>query len=354
MTNRVNGAIIFFLLLTFACASKKQKEEIVYVEEETIDQSIFADIGKLKLSDYGFFTEPIAKLHPAENVFPYELNSPLFTDYSLKKRFIFIPKDKKINYHEKEVLQFPVGTILIKNFHYEESQLAGQKSRIIETRLLVHEEDGWRALPYVWNDEQTDAFLEITGGEQKVALRNHGEFMYSIPNMAQCKSCHELNGAIAPIGPSARQLNKTIKGKNQLASLTEAGVLDNLPEISEISQLPVWNESETGTLDERARAYLEINCGHCHRPEGPAKNSGLDLTIFSASDHSLGIFKGPVAAGAGSGGHSYDIVPGKPEESILTYRMESNDPGIMMPELGRRLIHTEGVELIKSWINNMK
>jgi hypothetical protein len=149
------------------------------------------------------------------------------------------------------------------------------------------------------------------------------------------------------------QLNKSVHGNNQLLTLAQAGVLEDLPEISGIANLPVWNDSKTGTLDERARAYLEINCGHCHRPEGPAKNSGLDLTIFSASALSLGVFKGPVAAGAGSGGHSFDIVPGKPAQSILTYRMESSDPGVMMPELGRRLIHTEGIELIKNWITNM-
>ena len=341
------------LILTFACSGKKQKDEIVYIEEETIDEAIYADIGKVRLSEYGFFTDPIADLIPAENVFPYELNSSLFTDYALKKRFVYIPKGKYAQYHEKETLQFPVGTILIKNFYYDDSQLEGEKGSIIETRLLVHEETGWLALPYIWNNEQTDAFLEITGGEQKVTLRNKGEFMYSIPNMAQCKSCHELNGAIAPIGPSARQLNKSVHGNNQLLTLAQAGVLEDLPEISGIARLPVWNDSKTGTLDERARAYLEINCGHCHRPEGPAKNSGLDLTTFSASALSLGIFKGPVAAGAGSGGHSFDIVPGKPAQSILTYRMESSDPGVMMPELGRRLIHTEGIELIKNWITNM-
>lgn len=80
----------------------------------------------------------------------------------------------------------------------------------------------------------------------------------------------------------------------------------------------------------------------------------MNLTIFSASEHSLGIYKGPVAAGAGSGGLNYDIVPDIPDKSILTYRMESKDPGVMMPELGRRLVHTEGIDLIKNWIKSMK
>ena len=64
-------------------------------------------------------------------------------------------------------------------------------------------------------------------------------------------------------------------------------------------------------------------------------------------------YKTPVAAGRGSGKFKYDIVPGHPEESILIYRYESTDPGIMMPELGRTMVHEEGLELIKEWVLKM-
>ena len=326
---------------------------ITYEEEQTENAISYANIGREKLSDYGFFESPLADLIPTSNLYPYELNTPLFTDYALKKRFIYIPAGAAAKYHDKEVFEFPVGTVLIKNFYYDEAQLKG-KRKIIETRLLVHEENGWKALPYIWNDEQTEASLEITGGELQVKLNGKDEFKYAIPNMVQCKSCHELNGSIMPIGPVARQLNKIVKGNNQLTLLEEAGVLSGLPEINMIDKLAEWDNDKPGTLDERARAYLEINCGHCHRPEGPGKNSGLDLTTFSESDHALGIYKSPVAAGAGSGGFDYDIVPGNSESSILTFRMESSEPGIMMPELGRKLVHAEGVALIKEWINSMK
>ena len=40
-------------------------------------------------------------------------------------------------------------------------------------------------------------------------------------------------------------------------------------------------------------------------------------------------------------------------ESILVFRMESDDPGIRMPELGRQLAHKEGLEIIKNWIRKM-
>lgn len=345
---------IYVVFLVYGCGNSGEKDKITYVEEEVNPTNkAYEHLGKIKLSEYGFFTKPLVELDPAERVFPYEMNTPLFTDYALKKRFIYLPEGAVMDYHQTEVLDFPVGTVLIKNFFYSSDQLKDRNRKIIETRLLIHQEKGWQALPYIWNEDQTDAFLEITGGELKVELIGMGAFQYKVPNMAQCKSCHEYKGAIAPIGPTARQLNKKIHGKNQLEKMAQAGLLNSLPDLSEVMRVADWEDLKTGDIDARARAYLDINCGHCHRPEGPGKNSGLDLTVFAKGGHALGIFKSPVAAGAGSGGHQFDIVPGEPQNSILLYRMESTDPGIMMPELGRSLVHKEGLDLIREWIKSI-
>ena len=67
----------------------------------------------------------------------------------------------------------------------------------------------------------------------------------------------------------------------------------------------------------------------------------------------LGSYKKPVATGRGSGGLKYSIVPGKPDQSILLHRMESMDPGGMMPEAGRSLSHDEAAEMIRDWIAQM-
>jgi hypothetical protein len=67
-----------------------------------------------------------------------------------------------------------------------------------------------------------------------------------------------------------------------------------------------------------------------------------------------GVCKTPVAAGQGSGDRRYDIVPGKPDASILLYRMESTDPAKMMPELGRSVADREGAVLIRQWIREMR
>ncbi len=179
---------------------------------------------------------------------------------------------------------------------------------------------------------------------------------YVIPNKNQCKGCHSLSGQLMPIGPKARNLNRTFSyesgPENQLEYWNHAGILANLPASSHRPALADYS-NETGGLHDRALAYLEINCGHCHRPEGPANTSGLHLTTLETEPAHLGILKSPVAAGKGSGGLHYDIAPGQPDSSILLYRMLQQDPGIRMPELGRQVTHREGVELIREWIAAM-
>jgi uncharacterized repeat protein (TIGR03806 family) len=233
--------------------------------------------------------------------------------------------------------------------------------RLMETRILIHEAKGWKALPYIWNKEQNEAILEVAGGGDLVSwIDEQGKkqsFDYVVPNMNQCKGCHERQGIMTPIGPSARQLNGDLAyengtHENQLAHWKNKNVLSNLPELSAVPKMPSYSDLNA-PLDLRAKAYLDINCAHCHNPVGPAQSSGLFLHWNNSNKTSYGFMKTPVAAGRGSGNLSYDIVPGKPEESILAYRMHSLDPGVMMPELGRRLSHKEGIDLIKNWIKSL-
>ena len=48
-----------------------------------------------------------------------------------------------------------------------------------------------------------------------------------------------------------------------------------------------------------------------------------------------------------------DLDVSQADASILVYRMESTDPGIAMPELGRATVHAEGVQLVRDWIDRM-
>ena len=319
---------------------------------------------KIFLSEYGFFEGDMALQQPAEGVVPYELAFPLFSDYAEKLRFVKIPKGQKVRYRDPEVFDFPIGTTIIKTFYYPKDFRKPEKGRqLMETRLLVREEAGWKAIPYVWNEAQTDAELEVAGDRKKISwIHANGKkqkLEYVVPNLNQCKGCHNLDETLTPIGPTARQLNHefsyTEGAENQLAYWQQKGILEGMPAVVEnIPQVPQKKVAHSGDLNSRARAWLDVNCAHCHNPKGPGNTSGLFLEYHQQDSAKLGFFKAPVAAGKGSGTGVYDIEPGNAEGSILLYRIRSLDPGEMMPELGRKLQDKEGVELIRKWIDAME
>lgn len=316
-----------------------------------------------RLSEYGLFAGNPAEQKPAEGVLPYQLNTPLFSDYAEKLRFVRLPAGETVPYNADSVLAFPVGTVLVKTFYYpNDFRNPARGRRLLETRLLIHQEKGWKAYPYVWNDEQTDAVLEVAG-EQKAVKWVDGrgkerQLTYTVPNLNQCKGCHVSGKMLLPLGLSVKQLNGPMNyadgEENQLTRWSRLKWLQKLPDMREVPKLAVWNDPKSGSVAERARAWLDINCAHCHNPNGPARTSGLDLSLRQTDPTLLGINKTPVAAGRGSGGHQFDILPGNPDKSILVYRLQSTDPGVMMPELGRKLVHEESIELIREWISQLK
>ena len=278
-----------------------------------------------KLSEYSLFVGNGAAQEPVEGVIPYEINTPLFSDYTAKHRFIKLPTGTSATYRADEAFDFPVGTLIAKTFAYPvDARDPSLGERLLETRILLHEADGWVGRPYVWNKEQTEATLEVAGGTVNVAwIHTDGSERrnnYIIPNANQCKGCHKQGEIMAPLGPKARHLNRDFAHahgtENQLAYWTRSGAL-RAHQPPAAPRLAVWDDPESGTLDARTRAWLEVNCAHCHNPKGPARNSGLDLMASQANPTAYGIMKAPVAAGRGSGGLAYDIVPGKPDQSIL-------------------------------------
>lgn len=293
------------------------------------------------LSAYGLFADGPAQI-PAEGVTPYDLATPLFSDHAEKLRFVWTPSPAR--YDADEAFEFPVGSVLVKTFAYPDG--AG----LIETRLLIRQEAGWKAYPYVWDAEKGDARLKLAGARFDVGHEGQ-TISYRVPNANQCKGCHMRDGAITPIGPKARNLNHEFGyadgAVNQLLEWLARGHLDRAPDP------PASADWRRGELGARARAYLDVNCAHCHRRDGPASNSGLFLTYNEEERAAWGYRKRPVAAGRGSGGLDFDIAPGDPDGSIFIHRMESLEPGVMMPELGRSLPHPEGIALIREWIAAM-
>jgi uncharacterized repeat protein (TIGR03806 family) len=308
-----------------------------------------------RLSDYRFFTDAGGRA-PNAGVIAYELNTPLYSDGALKFRYLYIPLGAQAGYRDDGVFEFPIGAVLIKTFAFAADMTRPDENlRLLETRLLIRRAEGWATLPYVWNDAGTEALLSPVGADLDVRFSDeHGQQValnWAVPNRNQCKGCHDRAGAITPIGPSARNLNRNHDGQSQLALWLEAGLLDRLP--ADAPRAANAYDPASGTIEARARAYLDVNCAHCHNPEGPAHTSGLDLRWNADPAIAWGVGKRPTAAGRGSAGMQFAIAPGHPEQSFLLYRMESADPGVMMPELGRTLTDQRAVALMRDWIAGM-
>jgi len=330
-----------------------------------------------RLSEWQLFSLDNEEFAPRGETVVFRPASTLFTDYAQKLRTLWIPEGAQAEVVAGE-LRYPPGTILSKTFYYPRSSngsvnkladlraesISLRENRIMETRLLVRRSNDWEALPYIWNEEQTEAFLRVAGGSSPLTLQSgdtgrEGEsrinFTYFIPNQNQCSGCHQTeppDGELRPLGARLTQLSSALhpdEGESQLQALQARGWLSELPN----RQVPVdWSDSGE-SLANRALAYLNMNCGHCHNPQGAADTSALILDGSHRSFTELGVCKPPVAAGGGAGSLRYEIVPGDADSSILVYRMQSQAPDEMMPELGRALIHQEGLELVSDWIAEM-
>jgi len=314
-----------------------------------------------KLSDYNLFKSPISDFNPVYGVIPYEPISSLFSDYASKKRFIWMPEGVSAHYAEDmESLDFPVGTILVKNFYYE-NVLPERSKKLLETRLMILTETNWVFANYVWNESQTEAFYNMEGSYVDVTWDQNGEtknVSYRIPNGAECVTCHNKGGVALPIGTKPQSLNKDFNfdtgSQNQLEKLRDFGYLNDYPN----NITTVVNYADfTQPLELRVRSYLDINCAHCHSDEGFCNYraprfsfsrtfdwANMGVCVEPQEDISLYI----------EGNPTHIIKPGEAEKSIIFYRLNTNRENIRMPLRGRNIVHEEGVAMITQWINSLE
>ncbi len=316
------------------------------------------------LADYRLFQDPLELTEaPNPGGFGYDLTTPLFSDYAIKHRFAFLPPGEggapqPAIYDESDPFDFPVGTFIVKHFEFELVRGdPGQGTRKVETRLLVRREAGWKSLPYIWDAAESVATLSIGGGRADIpwlaGVPNAPR--YQIPNINQCTRCHETDLGDEPIGPTARSLNRPFGAAgNQLVEWTKQGWLVGAPaDPDDAPRLATWDDEARWTLDERARAYLEANCAHCHRPGSAAGGTGFWLEADRPLGPAVGVCKTPNAAGLGAGGRDFVVVPGDPNASITVFRMMSLQPQVKMPEIEKTVAHAEGVQLVSDWIASL-
>jgi uncharacterized repeat protein (TIGR03806 family) len=349
---------VLFAALFISCSAD---EDYTPVDDVVLISPVVLDINSVpyqNLSTYNFYDGPISNLEPVYGVLPYNLINPLFTDYAEKERFLWMPSNVKATYiNDHQALDFPVSTVLIKNFYYD-NVLPEGNTKIIETRIMIRKNEGWIFANYVWNDEQSDATLDMSGSITSFEWIQDGitkSVDYRVPAGPECHTCHKLGDTPIPVGPKPRNLNINYDydngSMNQLAKLIEMNYLeDNLPD--NIETTVSWKDASQ-PLNERARSYIDANCAHCH-----SENSHCDYRPmrfdYSETDNpeNLGICVEPdTDLGVGQ---THIINPANQARSMLFYRISSTDEEVRMPLLGRTLVHDEGVQLISEWIGSLE
>jgi len=324
--------------------------------------------GPELLSDVGLFQWDGATLSHHPEAVEFAVNTPLFSDYALKSRAIWMPEGESATWSDNEAFDFPIGTLLAKSFLFPaDLRSPDQDLRLIETRLLVHGSEGWDAWPYVWREDGTEADRMVGGDVQTIEFIDaDGQARtanYLIPQRNQCAECHEMldeNGdrVLLPIGPKARNLHR----EGWLQAFVDASKLTGAPNLDNVDSAVDWSLIEQTKIDDLSpedvdtatRDYLDVNCAHCHSPTGiEGITSQFFLNHDNEDEFNLGICKRPGSAGEGGKDRVYDIVPGDSYASILWYRTVTEDVGAMMPQLGRSLAHQHAADLIARWIDAM-
>ncbi|MGB5982339.1 MAG: hypothetical protein WBG46_09355 [Nonlabens sp.] len=347
---------LFILGLSFIYSCEENDDYAPIIIEESPVNFDLSQVPFATLSEYNFYEGDLKDLQPSKGVLPYQLINQLFTDYAKKKRFVWMPEGTSAMYVvDDQILEFPVGAVMVKNFYYE-NVLPANDRRIIETRLIYRTNSGWEFADYKWNDEQTEAVLDLNGSDTQVDFIDEGSnrsINYRIPSRTECLTCHKKVDEASPIGPKPFNLNSDytfVDGiQNQLEKWSSLGYLTDLP--NAVNRLPDWKDP-TLDLQERVRSYTEINCAHCHNDLGHCSYREIRFDYMNSSENqNLGVCVEPEEL-VGSG-QTHVVRPGVARRSALFYRISTNNPAERMPLLGRSTVDEAAVQLVEDWINSL-
>ena len=321
----------------------------VQIECDIDNQSLLSDVQSFttlaapvvaeflqNLSELNLYAGNLADLVPSPYASEYELNTTLFSDYAHKERLIALPLGASMQYNDSGLPNFPNNTVIAKTFYYNNDERDLSLGRqIIETRVLIKKEDGWQTGDYVWNASQTEATLDLEGGDVLISwIDGDGEsqsITYNIPSNNDCFTCHQNSDDVTPIGPKLRMLNFERNGQNQLQSFIDSGYLEGITSASEVTVVPNWLDTSY-SMEERARAYLDINCAHCHIDGGFCDDQSTLRLDFETLFENTNILQ---------------------RKNSINARISSFQTGFSMPFIGTTILHDEGVALIQLYLDNL-
>ncbi|MBK9176451.1 MAG: hypothetical protein IPM46_08940 [Flavobacteriales bacterium] len=311
------------------------------------------------LSEYNFFVGAMAAHQPNSGVLPYDVITPLFSDYAHKFRFVWMPPNASASFNGPDrPLDFPDGAVLIKTFYFDAVQPSDAR-RILETRLMIKRSGQWLFADYVWNEEQTEATLDMNGRFVPLTWRdelgNLRDVNYRIPAAAECFTCHKLNDQPMPIGPKLRNLARSFDyaegPREQIGKWVDMGYLQSgFPTPQPVAK---WDDTDA-LLNDRVRAYVDMNCAHCH---ADGKHCDYRPMRFAwqetAQPTNLGVCVEPEDPLLSNPELVYIVAPSNTFRSMLLHRITATDESVRMPLLGRTVVHEEAVQLVTEWINSL-
>ncbi|WP_165703625.1 PQQ-dependent sugar dehydrogenase [Enhygromyxa salina] len=265
---------------------------------------------------------------PPASALRYEINVPFWSDGADKSRWLHLAEGESITVEADGDWSLPPGSVAVKLFTLGD--------RPVETRLLVHHDDGrWAGYSYAWNEDGSDAQL-LRDGE----VRSFGAQQWLYPSRAECMSCHTRAAGIS-LGLETGQLQRD----GQLEDLVARGGLGSVPVGDALPRL-----DGDAPLEDRARAYLHANCSHCHRAAGPSNTPGnyrYDRYLVDPAE--IGVCGVPPVAGDLGVPGALIVAPGDPSSSVLSLRLHADDEN-RMPQLGSLIHDDAGIALIDAWI----
>ena len=309
-----------------------------------------------RLSETGIFTD-MRDMTPHPRLIPYSINVPLWSDEASKQRYLILPEGKQIGVRKDGSYAFPVGSVLVKTFSFDPKRGDARSRGRLETRLLIHSQQGWSGYTYAWDQEQEEAWIVESRSELPLVLRGPGgrrqDRRWMFPSPSDCMQCH-TSAAGFVLGFRSEQLDLVQRvpdavPENQLVRLVRRQVFADVPD-PRPSAWPAWDEEhESSAL--QVRAYLDANCAMCHQPEGPG-NSRIDLRFTTPLEASGMLNVSPGQGDLGVRGAKL-LVPGSPRRSLLLIRMQRFDER-GMPPLSHQLPDDLAIERISRWIQGLK
>jgi uncharacterized repeat protein (TIGR03806 family) len=307
------------------------------------------------LSQAGVFAD-LNSLAPRAGLVRYDINVPFWSDGANKTRWIEVPAGEKIAFSSECAWTFPPGTLFVKHFDLERAASGPGKTRRLETRLLWCDTDGIvHGGSYRWRADGSEADLVLTGRVEEITIENASELAprrWYFPGVEDCRKCH-LPSVGGVLGVNTRQLNRALESEpesvGQLAAWHRLGLLDGFDasRVGDLPKLPQLNDDDIAN-ESRARAYLDANCGFCHRPGGAVADFDARFTTPLAEQRLIGL---RARINLGRDG-AMIVAPKDPWRSMLLVRMQmAGETG--MPPLAHQHIDAAGVRLIREWIDSL-